>query len=71
MRLMTAHVRNLVVISVIGVVALVLSYGLLDQRLRGLSIDVSSYVATVLHIETSGRVNSQVVILKRLRSRQI
>jgi len=62
-RLMTTHVRNLVAISVIGVVALVLSYGLLDQRLRGLSIDVSSYVATVFNIETSGRVNSQVVIL--------
>jgi adenylate cyclase len=60
---MTTHVRNLVAISVIGVVALVLSYGLLDQRLRGLSIDVSSYVATVFNIETSGRVNSQVVIL--------
>lgn len=63
MRFMNSHVRNLVAISVIGVVALVLSYGLLDQRLRGLSIDVSSYVATVFNIETSGHVNSQVVIL--------
>ncbi|MEL0030826.1 MAG: adenylate/guanylate cyclase domain-containing protein [Betaproteobacteria bacterium] len=63
MRLLNTHVRNLVAICVIGVVALGLSYGLLDQRLRGLSIDVSSYVATVLNIETSGRVNSQVVIL--------
>ena len=63
MRLLNTHVRNLVAIFLIGVVALGLSYGLLDQRLRGLSIDVSSYVATVLNVETSGHVNSQVVIL--------
>jgi adenylate cyclase len=63
MRLLNTHVRNLVAICVIGLVALGLPYGQLDQRLRGLSIDVSSYVATVLNIETSGHVNSQVVIV--------
>ena len=61
MRPVNTRVRNLVAISVIGLMALILSSGLLDQRLRELSIDVSSYMAALLNIETSGRVNSQVV----------
>ena len=55
--------RNLFLVLLIAAFSLISVESFFGERLRGLSIDVSSYVATVLHIETSGRVNSQVVIL--------